>query len=81
MGKEKLKQKYNKLLEREHKALVFFNDDSIPRQERDKYLGDYKALLLELSTTLQEIGFYTGDEMQYGFGKEKQDKFSLDTFN
>ena len=75
MDKEKLKQKYNKLLERDQKAIVFFGDDSIPRQDRDKYLGDYQDLLLELSITLQEIGFYTGDEMQYGFGKEKQDTF------
>ena len=81
MDKEKLKQKYNKLLEREQKAIVFFGDDSIPRQDRDKYLGDYQHLLLELADTLQQIGFWTPDELQYGFGKENQDKFSLDTFN
>ena len=75
MDKEQLKLKYNKLLEREKKAVLFFSDDLVAQKEKDKYLADYKALLAELGDTLQKVGFWTSEDLENGFGKEKQDTF------
>lgn len=61
------KKEYNIQLDRFHKAERFFEDESIPYSQKEKFLPDYQKLLIGLSKLLRKIGVYTPKEVMEGF--------------
>ena len=61
------KKEYNKQLDRFYKAERFFEDESIPYSQKEKFLPDYQKLLIGLSKLLRKIGAYTPKEVMEGF--------------
>jgi len=61
------KKEYNIQLDRFHKAERFFEDESIPYSQKEKFLPDYQKLLIGLSKLLRKIGTYTPKEVMEGF--------------
>lgn len=62
-----LKQEYNELLKREADAGKYLNDNSIPIDARESYLGEYKKILDRLNELLGLIGKYKAEEILQGF--------------
>lgn len=62
-----LKREYNELLKREAKAETYLNDNSIPLETREKYIGEYKKILDRLNELLRLIGRYKREEILEGF--------------
>lgn len=61
------KKEYNIQLERFHKAERFFEDESIPYSQKEKFLPDYQKLLEGLNKLLKKVGPYTSKEILEGF--------------
>ena len=68
---EQLKQDYNQHLARYKKAFAYLADNSIPLEEREKWLKDYEELLDRLNDAVNQMKAqgipYTTKELQEGF--------------
>jgi len=66
-----LRAKYNQLLVREKNAEKYLNDNSIPLEEREKWMPKYKDICERLNELLKQIKFYTADNILSGFTPEE----------
>ena len=61
------KEYYNTLLDRHYKALVFFADNDITIDDKEKWVPEYREILASLGEMLDIIGKYTDDNILDGF--------------
>jgi hypothetical protein len=52
LGLVEFKKKYNEILSREKKAEEFFNDPSVPTENKEKWLPKFYEIVRELSGIL-----------------------------
>lgn len=64
---DKIRQDYNKLLERHDKAAAYLDNSDILLAEKEKWTDEYKKIIRKLSDMLIEIYNYTQEEAMYGF--------------
>lgn len=62
-----VKEEYNKLLQRFHKANEYFDREDVSLSEKDKFLGNYQEILKGLNYYLGKIEDYTNEEILEGF--------------
>lgn len=60
-----LKQKYNKLIERNTKAEKYLNDPNMSIRDIEKWMPTFDLIVLEISITQREIQNELGRKMTY----------------
>jgi hypothetical protein len=72
---DNLKREYNKTILRHWKAAVYLEDHEVPIPEREKWLPEYRKILDQLQTLLNQFDLYgvkyTVDEALGGFNMEE----------
>ena len=65
---QQAKEYYNILLERHYKALIFFADNGITIEDKEKWVPEYREILASLGEMLDIIGKgnYTDDNILNG---------------
>ena len=66
-NKESLKLAYNNLLLTTREMEAFLDDETIPVEEREALVYEYKALVGSLGNLLKQIGAYTEQDVDTGF--------------
>lgn len=61
------KIKYNQLLERYVNGSLYFENPNKPIEEKEKYLPNFQQILIDLNSTLEEIGDYEDKNILGGF--------------
>jgi hypothetical protein len=64
---EQAKNYYNRLLDRHYKALIFFADNEITIEDKEKWVPEYREILASLGEMLDIIGEYTDENILNGF--------------
>lgn len=64
---------FNTLLERNNKAESYFNDDSIPAEQKQAIFSEYESIIRRLQVLyyeITELGYtFKQDDTIYGIGK------------
>ena len=70
-----LKSYYNELLAREKRGEEYLDNPARTPDEVDKWMPEFKKILIDLNDTLARIGGFTAVEVVYGFSlREETDK-------
>lgn len=70
-----LKSHYDELLAREKRGEEYLDDPARTPDEIEKWMPEFRKILVALNDTLAKIGSFTAIEVVYGFNfRDKKDK-------